>query len=124
VVIRPTDGGGFSVRWTSVIRQGGDPRAPDVRRKETVRTFAPTERPNVFRAREEGDPYRDGELSWARIEGTTLIVYQMVIGADGRYEVQRYRRTLSGTGMQLTYSRIRDGEQIRTVQGRLVKIAP
>jgi hypothetical protein len=122
VVIRAA-GDGFSVQWTSVIRQGGDPRNPDVRRKSTTRTFVPGAAPNVFRAKEEGDPYRDGELCWARLDGTSLTVYQMVVGADGRYELQRYRRTLSGAGMQLSYTRLRDGEQVRTVRGQLVKVA-
>lgn len=122
VVIRAADGGGFTMQWTSVIRQGGDPKNPDVRRRTTTRTFVPGDRPGVFRAKEEGDPYRDGELCWARLDGTALTVYQMVVGADGRYELQRYRRTLSGAGMQLDYTRLRDGERVRTVRGQLVKV--
>ena len=43
VEIRPADGGGFSVKWTTVLRQGGTPENPDVRKKGTTLTFSPAE---------------------------------------------------------------------------------
>ena len=45
----------------------------------------------------------------------------MVIDKDGAYQLQRYERKLVGTGMELTFTRLKDGEQVRTVKGRLVK---
>ena len=122
VVIEPA-GDGFSITWTSVIRGGGVPGDPDVRRKSTTRRFVPGKRPGMWRASGSADPIDGGELGWARIEGSSLIVYLMVIDAKGLYQIQRYERALSGLGMALTFTRVRDGEQVRTAEGRLVKTA-
>ncbi|NQU72600.1 MAG: hypothetical protein HQ514_18775 [Rhodospirillales bacterium] len=122
VVIRP-EGPGFKVTWTSVIRRGGDPSNPKIKRKSTSRAFMPTKRPGIFRAADSADPVSCKEMCWARIKGQSLIVYQMVIGDDGAYQLQRYARTLSGLGMQLTFTRLKDGERVRTVKGRMVKTA-
>lgn len=122
VVIAPADEG-FSVTWTSVIRQGGDPSNPSVRRKTSTRRFVETGRKGLYRAVGSRDPLAGGELAWARVKGTSLIVYLMVIDAKGAYQIQRYERTLSGLGMELTFTRIKDGEEVRTVKGRLVKNA-
>jgi hypothetical protein len=125
VVIRPEGPGlpGFKVTWTSVIRRGGDPSNPKIKRKSTSRTFTPTKRAGIFRAADSADPVSGKEMSWARIRDQSLIVYQMVIGDDGAYQLQRYVRTLSGLGMQLTFTRLKDGERVRTVKGRMVKTA-
>lgn len=122
VVIHPADKG-FSVTWTSVIRRGGDPGNPKVRRKSTTRRFIGSGKPGMYRAATSGDPLSGKEMCWARIRGQSLIVYQMVVGDDGAYQIQRYERTLNATGMQLVFTRLRDGERVRTVKGRLVKTA-
>jgi hypothetical protein len=121
VVTAPTPDG-FTITWTSVIREGGDPKAPNVRRKSTTRTFAATGT-GIWKAKENGDPVAGGEVSWARISRNTLTIYAMTVGPDGLYEVQRYDRTLSGTGMDLTFTRLRDGERARRVKGKLIKQA-
>jgi hypothetical protein len=121
VLTAPADNG-FALTWTSVIREGGDPKSPNVRRKTTTRTFVPTGN-GTWRAKENGDPLAGGEVSWARISRTTLTVYAMTVDATGSYEVQRYDRTLSGTGMDLTFTRLKDGERTRRVKGKLVKQA-
>lgn len=120
VVIRPA-GAGFSVEWTTVIRRGGDPKKPDVRRRSTSRTFQPAGRPGLWRCTDSGDALAGEQLCWARIHGNTLTVYEMTVLRDGRYSIQKYDRTLSGSGMELVFTRIRDGEPVRTVKGRLVK---
>jgi hypothetical protein len=123
VTIR-AEGSGFSVAWTSVIRQGGDPNKPNVRRKVTTKVFQPLAgRTGLYRAADSGDPLNGQEMSWARIRGATLIVYQMTIDPDGTYELQRYDRTVGPGGMQLTFTRERDGEKLRKVTGRMVKQA-
>lgn len=122
VTIAPA-GNGFSVTWTSVIRGGGDPNKPNVRRKTTTRTFAPTAKPGVWKAAESKDPLGDGELCWARLKENTLSVYLMVVRDDGAYEIQKYDRTLQPSGMLMNFTRIRDGEKVRQVKGRLVKVA-
>ena len=120
VVIRP-EGAGFRIDWTSVIRRGGDPARPDIRRKKTTKILVPAGAPGVFRGTGSGDPLAGGELCWARIAGNTLKIFLMMVDKAGIYELQQYDRTLSGTGMQLIFTSLRDGDRVRTVKGRLVK---
>ena len=122
VDIQPA-GSGFSVTWTSVIHTGGTPGKPEARRKTSVRTFNAIGRAGIWRADESKDPVGGGELCWARIKDNTLTVYLMVVRDDGAYELQQYDRTLLPTGMEMTFTRLRDGEKVRRVKGRLVKVA-
>lgn len=114
-------GSGFRASWTTVLRQGGTRGNPDVRRRATVLNFVPMERAGQFRAVESGNLLSGQPVTWARIRGTTLYVYEINLLDDGRWDVQTYARTLSGSGMQLQYTRLVDGERLRTVRGRLVK---
>ena len=120
VIIGP-EGDGFFVEWTSVIRAGGDPNNPDVRRRTTRASFGASERPGVFQAPADGHPIDGKPVNWAYISGNTLTVNVFVIREDGGYEVQSYDRTLTAGGMQLAFTRIRDGEAVRSVEGQLVK---
>jgi hypothetical protein len=122
VVIRPVDNG-FTVAWTTVIRQGGDVANPNQRRRETLRTLRPAPQGRVWRCVESGDLFAGKETCWARITGRTLTLYQMTILANGAYEIEQYDRTLTGTGMDLKFTRLRDREPVRTVTGKLVKTA-
>jgi hypothetical protein len=123
VTIRPVDNG-FTVSWTTIIRQGGNVQNPNQRRRETVRTLRPAPQGRVWRCVESGDPFTPGkEACWARITGRTLTLYQMTIRADGAYELEQYDRTLTDTGMDLKFTRLRDREPVRTVTGKLVKTA-
>lgn len=121
VKISPSGDDGFTVAWTTVLRSGGDPKAPNIRRRSTTMTFAPGPRPGLFHAADNGDPLAGGMISWARVSGNTLTIHQFDVLADGRHEIQTYARTLSGTGMKLVYTRVVDGEWTRHVRGDLVK---
>lgn len=122
VVIAPT-GSGFSVTWTTIIRSGGDPSNPDVRRKTQTVSFAETEHASVFRGVPSGDPLAGNPYIWGKIEGNTMTVFILTINAGGAYDMQSYARTLSGSGMDLVFSRIRDGEPVRSARAKLVKAA-
>lgn len=122
VVIEPSSQG-FFVTWTTVIRQGGDPNNPDVRRKGTEIEFLKTSNPLLFQSRTSRDPLDGGQLAWARIEKQTLHVYLMAIDEKGVYSVQIYSRTLTGAGMELVFRRITDGQAVREVRARLVKVS-
>jgi hypothetical protein len=113
-------GTSFRASWTTVLRQGGTPGNPNVRRRSNALTFAPA-RGGIFRATESGDVIAGQPIWWARIRGTTLYIYELNVLDDGRWDVQTYARTVSGAGMQLRYTRLVDGERLRVVQGRLVK---
>ena len=121
VVIRGDDSG-FSVEWTTVIRSGGDPSNPDVRRRTATLSFSPAQRPGMWHADTSGDPLAGGVMSWAQVTGNTLGVYQLTTTDDG-FVLLIYNRTLSDLGMELEFHRLRNGTEVRTVTGRLVKIA-
>ena len=122
VTIEPA-GDGFQVSWTSIIHSGGTPGNPDTRRKSSAVGFEKTARPQVWRATNSGDPATGSTAGWARIHNRTLSVYLMVVLDDGTYELPQYDRTLTGLGMELVFTRLRDGDQVRSVKGRLVKVA-
>ncbi len=116
-------GAGFTVAWTTVIRSGGDPDNPKVKRKSSSASFMATERYGVYRAAEQVNVLAGERLAWARITGHTLIVYSMVIAEDGSYELHQYNRTLSGLGMELEFIRVRDGKPGLGVSAKLIKEA-
>ena len=120
VIVRPHGQGGFKISWSTVQRQKGDPNAPREVMKQTSATFVPAGRPGVFRGTAQ-DPMAAGGYRWARIAERSLYIYSMVIRTDGAYEMQVYRRTLSGLGMALEFRRTTDGELARTAKGRLIK---
>ena len=115
------EAGGFYVEWTSVIRGGGDPNNPDVRKRSQRVSFSPNARPNVFTSKTATNPMNGG-LIWARIMEQTLTVNVMRISENGSYTVQTYNRTLGGTGMVLNFINTTDGEPQRQVEARLVKV--
>jgi hypothetical protein len=122
VVIKP-ESGGVRINWTSVIRRGGDPQNPKVRRRSSSKLLRSTGTPNVFHGSKSGNPLKGKELCWARIDRNTLTVFLMTVSKEGVYELQQYDRTLSGTGMKLLFRSWRDGDRLRSVSGRLVKTA-
>ena len=115
------EGTGFYVEWTSVIRGGGDPNNPDIRRRTQRMDFTPGPDANVFKAIGRQDPRTDG-LAWAQVHDQTLSVHVMQITAAGGYVIQTYNRTLEGTGMRLKFINIANGEPQREVDARLVKV--
>jgi hypothetical protein len=118
--IRPAGGGAFSVAWSTVATGSvsGKPKT-----KTTTMVFNPTPKPNVFEAATQGNPVAGNDFMWARLNRNTLTVYAVTTQPDGRYELQKWDRTLQGTGMQMVYTRLSDGEQSRIVRARLVKDA-
>jgi hypothetical protein len=120
VVVKPA-GNGFQVAWTTVQREKGDPRNPDVERKSTELTFVPSGQPGIWRASDSSDPLQ-APYSWARIRENSLIVNRLSIGREG-FELQVYTRTLTGSGMELQFTSFRDGAAARQARGKLVKVA-
>ena len=120
VEIQP-DGDGFRVIWTTVQRQKGDPLNPNIVRRQTTVGFRPTPERNVWAGADNADPLVGKPYVWARLERQSLVVTTMTIEPGGKWEMQIYRRTLSDLGMKLVYTRLADGEQLRTSMGRLTK---
>ena len=122
VTIRP-QGAGFNVAWTTVLREGGDPDNPKIKRKSSAMSFVPTGRPGLFRGAQSADPMSGDAYAWAYINGQTLTVHSLVIDESGSYTMHTYDRTLTGLGMELEFTRVRDGEPTKTVTGKLTKAA-
>ncbi|MCG8361613.1 MAG: hypothetical protein MI920_39150 [Kiloniellales bacterium] len=116
-------GGGFSVTWTTVLRQGGDPNNPNVKRNTASKDFVPSGNGRFFVSPPLPDPLSGKDYAWARIEKSSLYVYILTIDEAGVYDMQVYERTLLAPGMSLKFTRIRGDEPQRTVEGRLVKFA-
>ncbi len=120
VVIR-REGGGYRIDWTTVIRKGGSPAKPEIRRRKSSKTIVPAGSPNVFRCTDSGDPLAGKELCWSYVKGATLSLFLMTIEKDGVYTLQQYDRELRGSGMFLTFTSHSDGDRQRVVKGRLIK---
>ena len=122
VRVGPAGNDGFRITWATVQRQKGDPNQPEEVLKETTVDFQPSARPGAWVGK-AGDPLATGEISWARIAERTLIIYNMGIRDDGAYDMQIYKRTLTGSGMELEFTRTIDGGVARTAKGRLIKFS-
>lgn len=122
VKIAPAPNGGFTLDWTTITREKGDPDNPKVKSKQASLTFRPTKKPGVYRTESEGDPLDGAPVWWSRVDGTSLYTYRMQINEDGTWRVQKYVRTVSGSGMELVFESIEDGAQVRQVRARLIKV--
>jgi hypothetical protein len=125
--ITPHGKGGFTVKWTMVIRK----KSEGPRKVEYTIPFQPTKRPELFSAGMRTDvfgnavpldPMKGDPYMWAKIQGASLKMYALLVTDEGGYELQVYDRTLVPGGMELKYSRLRDGEVLRTVTGKLRKV--
>lgn len=117
---------GFNVSWTTTTYKG-DGRVKD--EKYSV-DFQPTARPDVFSAAMKRnvfghevplDPMKGEPFVWGRIEGQTLTVFSLFIDQLGGYELQQFDRTLADGGLDLAFSRFRDGVKSRSVETFLEK---
>ncbi len=111
---------GFSVTWSTVRRASNNSADGQLRRNLTtarfIRASPTTFEPEVTRGIGAGRSH-----TWARLEGRSLIVYVFEIDAAGVYELARYARTISASGvMDLRFTRTRDGKIVREVGGSLV----
>lgn len=121
VEIRPAGDGSFVLTWRTVQRQKGSADAPTEVLKTTTRTFEATDVKNVWHDNAASDPLKGGTPSWARIKGQMLSVYSMAVSEDGSYDMLVYDRTLTGLGMNLEFTAIRNGKIRRTARGTLVR---
>ncbi len=120
VEIRAAEGNGFRIAWSTTAPRG-NPNQPTPKTKTTEMTFKAGAKPGMFEAVPQGNPLAGQDLAWARLKRQTLTIYSMTTTPEGGYEMQKWDRTLQGTGMLLTYSRNSDGEATRTVKARLTK---
>lgn len=115
--------GGFRIVWQTIRPRRG--RKPKVNRTEHV--FVPTGRARLWRSTSNGDPLADanGTVTWARIDGRSLIVYVMgLLRETGRVQISVYRRRLAPKGLYLQFRRIVEGRSDRFVEALLNRAAP
>lgn len=117
---------GFNVSWTSTTHKA-DGR---IKEKSYSIDFIPSDRPNVFAAAqkknvfghfEQLDPMKGEPFVWARVVENTMTVYSLFVNDDGGYEMQQFDRTLTEAGLHLDFTRVRNGEQARSVSTLLTR---
>jgi hypothetical protein len=113
-IVEPAGEGGFTVKWTTVIRDGEGGKKID-----NTMSFAPSGKPNVYKAVDAGDPIAKGHYAWARIDGRTLTINVLEVGEEGAGRWQVYERRLTGDGMELTFRRLDASGALRIVSGKL-----
>lgn len=127
VVIKQGKEKSFVVDWTTITR-GADNK---LKRKRQEIEFQLTPRKDVFEAgmrtdkfggRIPMDPMKAEPYVWARIQKETLTVFALLITDEGSFEVQVYDRTLTNKGLQLEFSRFRDGLQRRHITAFLERV--
>ncbi len=123
VSIQLTDEG-FNLSWTTTTYK---PSGKEKSSKYSI-DFLPSKRENIytsamkrniFGGREALDPMKGDPYVWARITGDTLSVFALIILDDGGYDMQVYRRTLSEAGLELDFTRLRNGENVRQIRSTL-----
>ena len=117
---------GFIVNWkTTTYKLDGR-----VKEQEFSVEFRPSDRRNVYSAAMKRnvfghevplDPMKGEPFVWGRIVGDTLTVFSLFIDENGGYELQQYDRTLAEGGLNLSFSRFRDGQKSRSVNTFLKK---
>ncbi|WP_171207539.1 MULTISPECIES: hypothetical protein [unclassified Ruegeria] len=117
---------GFNVSWTTTTYK------PDGRVKDEKYSidFLPSGRGDLFSAAMKRnvfghevplDPMKGEPFVWGRIDGPTLTVFSLFIDESGGYELQQFDRTLADGGLELSFSRFRNGEKSRSVETFLRK---
>lgn len=115
---------GFSVRWTTVIyREKGksDRRTFEISFSPSKRQgiYAAMMASNIFGRAIPHDPMSGEPYFWASIRGKSLYIYGVHVTDHGGYEIQVYKRTLIPDGMQVVFSRLRDGKKLKEITGEL-----
>jgi hypothetical protein len=117
---------GFNVSWTTTTYKA-DGRVKDqkfsidFKQSDRVDVYSAAMKRNVFGHEVPLDPMQGEPFVWGRIEGNTLTVFSLFIGETGDYELQQFDRTLAEGGLDLSFSRFRNGIKSRSVETFLKK---
>lgn len=117
---------GFNVSWTTTTYKS-DGRVKEEKFSVDFQTsarddvFSAAMRRNVFGHEVPLDPMMGEPFVWGRIEGDTLTVFSLFIDEQGGYELQQFDRTLADGGLDLSFSRFRNGVKSRSVETFLEK---
>jgi hypothetical protein len=121
-------GKGFAIEWTTVIYRATGPTrktySVEFGRSGRDGIFTSAMRRDVFGHEEPLDPMKGEPYVWARLAGSTLTIFALLITDEGGYEIQTYDRTLTDDGLELRYTRDRDGKVLPPVIGSLKRLTP
>ena len=124
VEVKPLANNAFELTWSTVQRQKGNPDAPTEVLKSTTLVFEPAEgRSDQWWAKDTGELKDGNSVVWARLEKNALVVNSFAVNSDGSSELQTYHRALTGLGMELKFTRVLDGELVRSAEGKLTKFS-
>lgn len=128
VIIEPFKKSGFTLKWTTIIRYTDRP----TKKKSHAVTFIPyRKRPGIYYSAVErdvfghatpSDPLSGDPYVWAALKDQTLTVNALYVLDDGGYELQIFRRSLEEGGLVSHFERMRNGERMRLITGRLEKL--
>ncbi len=121
VRIEPT-ADGFSIAWSTLTRTGGTAETPEWKARATREQFRPGDRPGLFVGTASADPLTGGTMTWARLAGNRLSIYQLGLNEEAGFDLTSYDRTVAQDRMDLLFRRLRDGELVRTVRARLIRV--
>ena len=117
---------GFNVSWkTTTYKADGRVKnqsfSIDFRPSERADVYSAAMQRNVFGHEVPLDPMQGEPFVWGRIDGDTLTVFSLFIDESGGYELQQFDRTLAEGGLDLSFSRFRNGMRSRSVETFLKK---
>ena len=118
--------GGFNVSWTTTTykldgRVKDEKFSVDFQASVRPDVYSAAMKRNVFGHEVPLDPMKGEPFVWGRIDGDTLTVFSLFIDENGGYELQQYDRTLAQGGLDLSFSRFRNGIKSRSVETFLTK---
>ncbi|KIC42657.1 hypothetical protein RA27_04710 [Ruegeria sp. ANG-R] len=118
--------GGFNVSWTTTTYKGDgrvkdEKYSVDFQQSDRPDVYSAAMKRNVFGHEVQLDPMKGEPFVWGRIEGKTLTVFSLFIAENGGYELQQFDRTLAKGGLELSFSRFRNGDKSRSVETFLKK---
>ncbi len=118
--------GGFNVSWTTTTykadgRIKDEKYSVDFQSSDRADVYSAAMKRNVFGHEVPLDPMKGEPFVWGRIDGDTLTVFSLFIDENGGYELQQFDRTLAEGGLNLSFSRFRDGVKSRSVETFLKK---
>jgi hypothetical protein len=109
----------FVMRWATV-KLGPNFKPEPVKATEQELRFRPGSKPGHFVAVAGADGLAAPDAT-AEISGRTMVVIKTETLPDGRRSIQRYERTLTGSGMDVVFTRTEGGQLVRQVNLKLTR---
>ena len=124
VIISPVKNG-FNLQWATVIHRENKTVTRrfsiDFHHRGSSNVYGSAMKINTFGHQVPLDPLDGEPFLWAVVDGAVLVVHSLLIFKDGSYEMQSYERRSTKMGLDLRFTRIRNGTVMKAVQGKLLR---